>query len=96
VLVTKVNSHMYKYKLGITKASEKLCQTLLNSKQDLLKNTIFRDDIFVDNYERVRGKNEARIFKDFIPFIAPSTKAHAALNGANYDLDVAIESVNED
>ncbi len=87
---------MYKYKLGITKASEKLCQTLLNSKQDLLKNTIFRDDIFVDNYERVRGKNEARIFKDFILFIAPSTKAHAALNGANYDLDVAIESVNED
>jgi hypothetical protein len=96
VLVTKVDSHMYKYKLGITKASEKLCQTLLNSKQDLLKNTIFRDDIFVDNYERVRGKNEARIFKDFILFIAPSTKAHAALNGANYDLDVAIESVNED
>jgi len=44
----------------------------------------------------VRGKNEAKIFKDFISFIASSTKAHAALNGANYDLDVAIESVNED
>ncbi len=95
VLVTEAGSYMDRYKPGITKASEKLCQTLLNSKQDLPKDTIFRDDIFDDSCERVRGKNEARVFKDFTPFIAPSAEAHAALNGANHDLDVAIESVNE-
>lgn len=39
VLEREAGSHMDRYKPGITKASEKLCQTLLDSKQDLPKDT---------------------------------------------------------
>ena len=94
VLEREAGSYMGRYKPGVTEESEKLCQTLLDSKQDLPKDTIFRDDIFEDSCERLRGKNEARIFKDCTPLIAPWAEAHATLSGTR-DLDIAVESVNE-
>ena len=94
VLEREAGSYMGRYKPGVTEVSEKLCQTLLASKQDLPKDTIFRDDIFEDSCERLRGKNEARIFKDCTPLIAPWAEAYATLSGTR-DLDIAIESVNE-
>ena len=94
VLEREAGSYMGKYKPGVTEESEKLCHTLLDSKQDLPKDTIFRDDIFEDSCERLRGKNEARIFKDCTPLIAPWAEAHATLSGTR-DLDIAVESVNE-
>ena len=42
-----------------------------DTKQIILKDTIFRDDIFDVTCERLRGKNEARIFKDCTPLIVP-------------------------
>jgi hypothetical protein len=75
-------------------ASERLCQTLLDRKQIIPKDTIFRDDIFEDTCQRLRGKNEARIFKACTPLIIPPAEAHVTL-GANRNLDIAIESVNE-
>lgn len=87
-------SYMGKYKPGVTEASERLCQTLLDSKQIIPKDTIFHDDVFEDTCERLRGKNGARIFKDCTPLIVPWAEAHASLS-ANRDLDIAIESVND-
>jgi len=94
ILEREAGSHMDRYKPGVTEASERLCQALLDSKQSLPNDSIFRDDIFDDSCERLRGKNEARIFKDCTPLIAPWVEAYATLS-ANRDLDVAIESVNE-
>ena len=94
VLEREASSYMDKYKPGVTEASVRLCQILLDSKQIIPKDTIFRDDIFDDTCERLRGKNEARIFKDYTPLIVPWAEAHASLS-ANRDLDIAIESVNE-
>lgn len=94
VLEREAGSYMDRYRPGVTEASERLCQTLLDSKQVIPKDTIFRDDIFEDTCERLRGKNEARIFKDCTPLIVPWAEAHASLS-ANRDLDIAIESVNE-
>lgn len=94
VLEREAGSYMDRYRPGVTEASERLCQTLLDSKQVIPKDTIFRDDIFEDTCERLRGKNEARIFKDCTPLVVPSAEAHASLS-ANRDLDIAIESVNE-
>ncbi len=75
-------------------ASETICQALLDSKQIIPEDTIFRDDIFDDSYAKLRGKNEARIFTDCTPLIVPWTEAHASLR-ANRDLDTAIESIDE-
>jgi hypothetical protein len=94
VLEREAGSYMDKYKPGVTEASERLCQTLLDSKQIIPKDTIFRDDIFDDTCEKLRGKNEARIFKDCTPLIVPWIEAYASLS-ADRDLDIAIESVNE-
>lgn len=94
VLEREAGSYMGRYKPGVTEANERLCQTLLDSKQIIPEDTIFRDDIFDDTCERLRGKNEERIFKDSTPLIVPWAEAHALLS-ANRDLDIAIESVNE-
>lgn len=94
VLEREAGSYMDKYKLGVTDASERLCQTLLSSKQIIPMNTIFRDDLFEDTCQRLRGKNEARIFKDCTPLIVPWAEAHALLS-TDHDLEIAIESVSE-
>ncbi len=94
VLERDAGSYMGKYKQGVTEASERLCQTLLESKQTITKDTIFRDNIFDDTGEKLRGKNKARIFKDCTPLIIPWAEAHASLS-ANRDLDIMVESVNE-
>ena len=60
-----------KCKLGVTEASERLCQTLPDSKQIIPRDTIFRDDIFHDICGRLRSKNEVRMFKDCTPLIVP-------------------------
>lgn len=94
VLAREAGSYMDKYKPGITETSERFCQNLLDCKQMIPRDTVFRDDIFEDTCEKLRGKNEARIFKDCTPLIIPWVEAHASLS-ANRDLDIAIESVNE-
>ena len=94
VLEREAGSYMDKYKPGVTEASDRLCQTLLDSEQIIPKDTIFRDDVFEDTCQKLRGKNEARIFKDCTPLIVPSVEPLATLS-ANRGLDIAIESVNE-
>lgn len=71
LLETQGGSYMKEYELGITDASESLCQILLEKAQVTPKDTIFRDDIFRTTCDKLRGKNEARIFKDSTPLIVP-------------------------
>lgn len=71
VLKKEAGSYMDKYKPGVTEASKTLCQALLDNKQIIPKDTIFRDDIFDDSCAKLRGRNEARIFKDCTLLIAP-------------------------
>lgn len=72
--------------------SGSICQRLLE-KRPAPKDTIFRDDIFRTTCDRLQGKNEARIIKDFTPLLDPSTELLATL-GAKH-LSIVIESVNE-
>ena len=92
-LQTQGNSYMREYELGITDESKKLCQTLLERKQPIPEDTLFRDDIFTTTCNRLGGKNEARIVKDLTPLIVPSIEPLAML-GAKH-LNIVVESVNE-
>ena len=87
-------SYMRPNQEGITKASKDMCQRLLDNEQVAPENTIFRDDVFEEACQRLVNKNEARIFQDCTPLIAPSAETHALLTGRS-EVDVAIESVNE-
>ncbi|MCJ1339620.1 hypothetical protein MMC09_004910 [Bachmanniomyces sp. S44760] len=94
MLGREAGSYAKDYEPGVTEASEKFCQHLLDSKQTIPQDTLFRDDIFVKTCEILHGKNEARVFKDVTPLIVPWAEAHA-LFSADRGLDIAIESVNE-
>jgi hypothetical protein len=94
ILEREAGSYMEMSELGVTAASEKLCQSLLDSKQAIPEDTIFRDDVFRATCKRLRCKNEARIFKDCTPLIVPWVETYATLS-TNRDLDIAIESVND-
>ncbi|KAL8684082.1 MAG: hypothetical protein Q9224_006632, partial [Gallowayella concinna] len=94
LLEREAGSFLDEYEQGITQASESFCQLLLDSDQAIPKDTIFRDDIFGRVCRRLRGKNEARIFKDCTPLIVPGVETHELVR-ANPNLDVAVESVNE-
>ena len=60
VLATK-GSFMGKFDLGISDMSKKLYQTLLNTKQSVPQDILFRDDLFDETYESVRVRNEALV-----------------------------------
>jgi hypothetical protein len=93
LLETQGGSYMKENELGITDASKSLCQILLEKAQVTPKDTIFRDDIFRTTCDKLRGQNEARIFKDCTPLIVPYAETVATL-GAKH-LDIVVESVNE-
>ncbi|KAK3167868.1 hypothetical protein OEA41_004314 [Lepraria neglecta] len=82
------NSHM-----GITDASKSLCRRLLESEQDVPKDSLFRDDLFDRTCQNIQGRNEAMIIKDITWLIVPSAK-DLATYGAGH-LDHLIENVNE-
>ena len=88
------HSYMREDELGVSEKSERLCQVLLEAKQLLPKDTLFRDDkTFKNACNRLEGKNEARIFKDLTPLLVPFAETLAVL-GAKH-LDIVVESVNE-
>ncbi|KAI4241304.1 MAG: hypothetical protein L6R40_004610 [Gallowayella cf. fulva] len=94
VLEKEPGSYKDNFKLGIGEDSKTLRQSLLDTKEHIPENTIFRDDLFDDTCKRLEGKNEARIFKDCHPLMVPGVETHALLS-TNPDLNVAVESVNE-
>ena len=86
-------SYMRKSPLGITNTSRDLCRTLLEKQQTTPQDTLFRDDLFDETCESVRGRNEAMIVRDITPLICPSAQV-LRIFGAIY-LNLLCESVNE-
>ena len=92
ILGTK-GSYMGESDLDIIDASKRLCQTLLEKKQTVPRDSLFRDDLFKKAHRKIQDKNEARVVQDMTRLIVPSAETLATY-GATH-LDRLIESVNE-
>ncbi|KAF2001192.1 hypothetical protein P154DRAFT_490557 [Amniculicola lignicola CBS 123094] len=77
---------------GITKDSVCICQTLLETTQNVPKDSLFDDDIFVYSSDMLDGRNEAKVIQDIGRLLVPSAQALAARSA---ELQCLIESVNE-
>ena len=58
VLTTR-GSFIGKLELGIIDKSKRLCRTLLAAEQLVPLDTLFRNDLFKETYESIRGRNKA-------------------------------------
>ena len=85
--------YMRKSALGITNMSRDLCRNLLENKQTIPQDTLFRDDLFDETCESIQGRNEAMIVRDITPLICPSAQV-LRIYGAKY-LYHLYETVNE-
>lgn len=92
VLATK-GSFMGKSDLGITDASKGFCRKLLEEKQTVPQDSLFRDDIFDRTCRNLQDRNEAMVIRDIALLIVPSAQTLATY-GAK-DLERLTESVNE-
>ena len=79
--------------MGITDASKSLCRRLLESEQDVPKDSLFRDDLFKRTCRKIQDRNEARVIQDISRLIVPSAETLATYGAT--DLDHLIEGVNE-
>ena len=84
---------MYTSDLGITKRSQDLYQRLLELKQSVPKDSLFRDDLFEKTCRKIEDRNEARVIRSITPYIVPSVEDFETL-GATH-LKHLIEGVNE-
>lgn len=84
---------MHKSDLGITKGSKDLYQRLLQSKQSVPKDSLFRDDLFKKTCHKIEDRNEARVIQDIARLIIPSAEALATYGATQ--LDHLIKGVNE-
>src|SRR5450432_1637265 len=73
VLATK-GSFLGKSNLGIIDVSKILCRNLLEAKQSVPQDTLFRNDLFDETYESVRARNETIVVRDISPLIYPSAQ----------------------
>ncbi len=92
-LLAAKGSFMDKSDLDITDASKSLCRRLLDSEQDVPKDSLFRDDLFERTCRKIQDRNEARVIQDISRLIVPSAETLATY-GATH-LDHLIEGVNE-
>jgi len=92
-LLAAKGSFMDKSDLDITDASKSLCRRLLESEQDVPKDSLFRDDLFERTCRKIQDRNEARVIQDISQLIVPSAETLATY-GATH-LDYLIEGVNE-
>ena len=79
--------------LGITEESKRTYVALLETKQTIPNDTLFRDDLFKRTCQRVEDRNEARIMRDITPLIVPSAEILATYGAIQ--LESLIESTNE-
>lgn len=92
ILATK-GSHMKEWKRGITDASRRNYQVLLDTEQTIPKDSLFRDDLFKAICEKQQGRNEAIVIQDITRLIVPSAQ-NLAIYG-DTKLGHLTESVNE-
>ncbi|KAL9116615.1 MAG: hypothetical protein Q9187_006857 [Circinaria calcarea] len=69
-----------------------LCRRLLDSKQPIVKDSLFHDDRFETICSLIRNENEARIIQDITRLIVPSAETLSVYGATNPD--ILIEKVN--
>ncbi|KAI1108277.1 hypothetical protein F5Y14DRAFT_457181 [Nemania sp. NC0429] len=92
LLATK-GSFMDEYDQGITEESYTTYSTMLNSKQTIPAESLFRDNLFKQTCRMVEDSNEARVIRDITPLIVPSAEVLATYGATG--LKCLVESVNE-
>jgi len=93
LLLSTKGSFMSESDLGITKTSEETYLNLLNAKQTVPRDSLFRDDIFKRTCQKIQDRNETRVIRDISLLIVPSAEILATY-GAEH-LDILIDSTNE-
>jgi hypothetical protein len=93
ILLATKGSHMNESKLGITSASKRDIQTLLDTETGVPNDSLFSDDQFQATCEKIRNRNEARITRDISLLLVPSAEI-LETQGATH-LEHLIDSVNE-
>jgi len=92
LLFTK-GSCMDKSELDITQKSKKSCSNLLDAKQTVPKDSLFRDDLFERTCQNIQGRNETRVIRDISLLIVPSAEILKTYGAKN--LKILVESTNE-
>ena len=92
-LLESKGSFMDNSDLGVTDASRSLCRRLLDSDQDVPKDSLFRDDLFETTCRKIQDRNEARIIQDIARLIVPSAETLATYGATN--LNHLIEGIDE-
>ncbi|KIV99010.1 uncharacterized protein PV09_09239 [Verruconis gallopava] len=92
LLATK-GSFMIKSDLDVDEGSKTLCRSLLQKEQTVHEQSLFRDDLFEQTFQKIQNRNEARVIQDISRLIVPSAEALTTY-GAKH-LKFLIESVNE-
>lgn len=88
ILATK-GSYIGRAPLKITDTSKTLCRSLLGKEQIVPQDTLFRDDLFDETCDSMRGRNEAIVIRHISPLILV-LRIYGAKN-----LDCLTESFNE-
>jgi hypothetical protein len=71
ILATK-GSFISKFELGIIDKSKKLYRILLEAKQLVPQDILFRDNLFEETCKSVRARNEVIVIRDISLLICPS------------------------
>jgi hypothetical protein len=93
LLLKTKGSFMNESDLGITDKSKEKNQNLLNADQTVLKDSLFRNDLFKSTCRKIQNKNETKIIRNISLLIVPSAEILSTY-GAKY-LEILIESTNE-
>ena len=86
-------SFMRESDLDITDESKALCQTLLDSDNTLVQDSLFRNDRFKTACRKIRKQNEARVLQDITRLIVPSAESLATCGATG--LEHLVESVKK-
>lgn len=84
---------MRKSDLDVTDDSKILCRRLLQWKQTVPQDSLFRDNLFEKTYRNIEDRNEAMVIRDIGLLITPSGQT-LIICGATY-LNHLYETTNE-
>ena len=93
LLLSTKGSFLKKSDLDITQESKKSYLNLLEARQTVPKDSLFRKDLFERTCQKIQGRNETRIIRDISLLIVPSAETLTTY-GAEH-LKILIESTNE-
>ncbi|KAI0425654.1 hypothetical protein F5Y09DRAFT_334779 [Xylaria sp. FL1042] len=93
LLLSTKGSFMEESDLGITDKSKGTYLKLLDAKQTVSSESLFRDDVFKRTCRNIQDRNEARVIRDISLLIVPSAEILATY-GAEH-LNILIDSTNE-